>query len=431
MRLIPLVLLVLSLPAPADPGLRDRLKDAHAEGEPQWIYNDLAAGFAKAKESGKPLFVTFRCVPCRKCMEFDALVAKENEAIKRLAEQFVAVRQVEMKGVDLSQFQFDYDLNWAAMFLNADGTVYARYGTQSEEGADAYNSVESLLATMKRVLDLHEDYPANRVQLVGKRGEKRPYRTALEMPGLPNRERFRQQTELNNCIHCHNIHDAEMLGAYDAGTYSLDLLWRYPYPQNIGVEVDRDHGRRIERVAKGSAWEAAGVQQGDEVHAVEGQVITSIADIQWALHNLDAERRQVQVVVHREGKPIGVTVPLREGWRKTDISWRGSLWSTPPRLRIWLPEPDENEARRHGLPDGTPAVVARWINTGEEGGRVAAQAGLQTGDLIIEVDGKPVPRGGGAAFSTFVKLNYRPGQELPLTVLRDGKRVKINVPLVK
>ena len=34
-----------------------------------------------------------------------------------------------MKGGDLSQFQFDYDLNWAAMFVNADGTVYASYIT--------------------------------------------------------------------------------------------------------------------------------------------------------------------------------------------------------------------------------------------------------------------------------------------------------------
>ena len=28
-----------------------------------WIYNDLAAGFRTAKESGKPVFVVLRCIP--------------------------------------------------------------------------------------------------------------------------------------------------------------------------------------------------------------------------------------------------------------------------------------------------------------------------------------------------------------------------------
>ena len=37
--------------------------------------------------------------------------------------------------------------------------------------------------TMRRVLKLHEGYPANAASLAGKRPPKKPYRTALEMPG--------------------------------------------------------------------------------------------------------------------------------------------------------------------------------------------------------------------------------------------------------
>lgn len=36
-----------------------------------------------------------------------------------------------MNGVDLKQFQFDYDQTWCAFFLNADGTIYGRYGTRA------------------------------------------------------------------------------------------------------------------------------------------------------------------------------------------------------------------------------------------------------------------------------------------------------------
>ena len=92
-----------------------------------------------------------------------------------------------MKWVDLSQFQFDYDLNWASMFVNADGTVFERYGTQSAAGADAYNSIASLEKTMRRVLAPHEDYPNNKNGLAGKLGKLKLYKTALEMPCIKHR----------------------------------------------------------------------------------------------------------------------------------------------------------------------------------------------------------------------------------------------------
>ena len=156
--IFPLLTLLLCVPLQAAQPLLDRLKDEHARGQKQWIYNDYQKAVAMAKATGKPIFVTFRCVPCEACESFDAEVAKNNQRIKDLAEkQFISLRQVEMKGVDLSQFQFDYDLSWAAMFINADGTVYSRYGTQSAAGADAYTSVESLDKTMRRVLTLHSD----------------------------------------------------------------------------------------------------------------------------------------------------------------------------------------------------------------------------------------------------------------------------------
>ena len=95
-----------------DKALRKRLEDLNAEKADHWIYNDIQAGFAEAKKTGKPLFITFRCVPCNDCLGFDGEVADGNEEIKQLAqEKFVSVRQVEMKGVDLTRFQFDHDLN--------------------------------------------------------------------------------------------------------------------------------------------------------------------------------------------------------------------------------------------------------------------------------------------------------------------------------
>ena len=39
---------------------RERLKDKVADF---WIYDDIEAGYAKAAKTGKPLLVSFRCVP--------------------------------------------------------------------------------------------------------------------------------------------------------------------------------------------------------------------------------------------------------------------------------------------------------------------------------------------------------------------------------
>ena len=73
------------------------------------------------------------------------------------------------------------------MFVNADDTVYARYGTQSAADADAHKSIASLEKTMRRVLALHEDYPNNKNGLAGKLCKLKPYKTALEMPGMKHR----------------------------------------------------------------------------------------------------------------------------------------------------------------------------------------------------------------------------------------------------
>ena len=95
-----LVVSMLSAQAAKPPPLIDRLKDDHARGQKQWIYNDFQKAVTEAKRTGKPIFVTFRCVPCEACESFDAEVAKNNQRIKDLADKhFVSLRQVEMKGV--------------------------------------------------------------------------------------------------------------------------------------------------------------------------------------------------------------------------------------------------------------------------------------------------------------------------------------------
>jgi hypothetical protein len=408
--------------------LRSRIKDANGLLTDWWIYNDIPSAMATAKKQNKPLFVTFRCVPCKDCAAFDADVANGNDRVQAFAKKhFVSVRQVEMKGVDLSLFQFDHDLNWAAMFINADGVVYARYGTQSAEGADAYNSIDGLLSTMQRVLELHAAYPANKEQLAGKRGSKPGYTTALEMPGLKNPAKYAQETTRSNCIHCHNIHDAQHQKALDDGSYSVEMLYKYPLPANIGLNIDRLNGVKVAAITAGSVAGAAGIQVGEDIVRMNGQPICSIADMQWVLHHLPGTSTSLTIETSQTGKH---SVQLTDGWRHYDFSWRGSMWNAPPRLQVWLPELTGDALQKLNLPEGDGALEVRWINQEGKGGKQAVADGLREKDIVIACDGKPI-RMNSRQFNAHLRLHYRVGQDLPLTVLREGRAVELKIKLVE
>jgi len=47
-------------------------------------------------------------------------------------DKFVCVRLVQANAMDLALFQFDYDLTFVVFFMNADKTIYGRYGSRSD-----------------------------------------------------------------------------------------------------------------------------------------------------------------------------------------------------------------------------------------------------------------------------------------------------------
>ncbi len=419
------------------PKLLQTLKDEHALDTDLWIYNDLRLALIQAKKENKPLFVTFRCVPCKACAGFDAEVAQGSEVIEKLArEKFIAVRQVEMKGVDLNQFEFDHDLNWAAMFIHPDGTIFARYGTQSAAGPDAYNSIAGLENTMRRVLDLHANYPANRPQLAGKRSAPKPYTTALEMPGLPNKEKYAAATTRQNCIHCHNIHDAQHFAATANGTFDIEMLYRYPLPDNVGLTIDAKDGTIISKVAKDSPAAQAGLKAGQKIIRISGQAISSIADMQWALNPLPNTDTEVVIeVAAKSGEastgqaPTAHTLQLTQGWKASDFSWRGSMWSVSPRLKFWAPPASDEQLQELKLAPGQTALQVKYISD-DPAGKAARAAGLQNGDLIVAIDGKSLTMT-TPQFNAYVKMHYKVGDRLPLTIVRGNQRRDIQIELVE
>jgi hypothetical protein len=331
-----------------------------------------------------------------------------------------------MKDVDLTQFQFDYDLTWAAFFMNPDGAIYGRYGTRSVAGAMAHNSIESLKAAMKRALDLHDDYPANQASLAGKRGEEPRWKTALSIPALRRQfaKKLMQPTGKGNCIHCHNIHNGWIDTAYDEGNFDKQSIWIYPLPDNVGMPIDVDTGVVVERVIKDSFADKAGIEAGDVIGAMNGQPILSQADMQWVLHHLP-NVATLEIQVERSGQAMTKTLSLSGDWKQSDISWRASTWSIRPKLKIWTPELSDAEKAELGLASGDLALRAKWINNPG-----AKEAGLKTGDIIVEADGKAEAMTPGQ-FNLWIKLTYQPGDKLPIKVLRENQKIALQIPLLQ
>src|SRR5262245_57653930 len=104
--------------------LGESLKDIDVADH--WIYDDWPAAVQQAKATGKPILAVCRCAPCPPGKTLDAAVMQPDPALAEIEKKFVCVRIIQGNRLDLDLFQYDYDMSWSAMFLNADKTIYGR-----------------------------------------------------------------------------------------------------------------------------------------------------------------------------------------------------------------------------------------------------------------------------------------------------------------
>jgi hypothetical protein len=399
-----------------------------------WIYDDLPRATAVAKATGKPLLVVFRCVPCEACVKIDDEVIEADANLQKLLGAFVCCRVPHANGIDLSVFQFDFDQSWAAFVLNADMTVYCRYGTRSHQTkSDDDVSVEGFAKALEGALALHADYPKNEASLAAKRGAPLAAKTPEEFPSAKGRWTSTVDWEgrpVQSCMHCHQVAEAERLAFRDGGLAIPEkLLFPYPNPSVLGLVMNPKERARVQSVVPGSSAEKDGFAAGDEIAALEGQPILSTADIQWVLHGAgDSGKLQADVV--RAGARAPRTLTLAPGWRrKSDLSWRASTWDLRRMAMGGLVLEDFPPAERAkaGLP--VTLLGLRVKTVGQWGSHaVAKQAGFREGDIIVAIDGK-VERMTESELLGSLAARTKPGDKVLVTVLRGGQKIEIALPI--
>src|SRR5687768_8396216 len=97
MRCLMAGLMLISLAAFAGAGepseLGKSLKDI--EVAPHWIYDDFPKAVAEAKQSGKPILVVLRCVPCPPGRTLDEQVMRPDSGLEAIEKKFVCVRLIQ------------------------------------------------------------------------------------------------------------------------------------------------------------------------------------------------------------------------------------------------------------------------------------------------------------------------------------------------
>ena len=436
LRTLLLALIVLGLGA--DPVLaQDRdtkvRNDRKAfEDSKDWIYNNLAEGIRVARETHKPLMVVFRCIPCEACQEFDDDVARRDPIIRDLLDEFVCIRIVQANTMDLNHFQFDFDLSFAVVFLDADLTIYGRFGTRSDRPEEQDLSLEGLRKAMAEALRMHGNAAAVKPSLAGKQAKPSRFQTPRDYPTLSGRYKAELDyagSVARSCIHCHQIRDAERQVTRSAGErFSDEVLYPYPDPEVVGLKMNPKEMATIERVTAGSSADRDGFRPGDAIVALDGQPLLSIADLQWVLHNAPATAK-LPARVRRDGSLLDLTMTLNEGWRRGNVSWRPTSWQ----LRqmgfggMKLDDVKDEDRRQAKLPPDRMALkIAHVGEFGEHA--VAKRAGLQRGDIIVSFDGIDRRMTESQLFDYTLRQKHR-GDRVAVTVLRDGRRKTLTYAL--
>lgn len=405
---------------------------AKMENDARWIYNDVDRGFAEAKNTGKPLLVVLRCVPCLSCVGLDAQVLTEP-ALAPLLDEFVCVRLINANAIDLARFQFDYDLSFSTLVFNADGTLYGRYGSWTHQTDPEARETIGYRKALAGALALHRGYPANRASLENKQGGPTPFRTPVEIPGLA--ERYGRELNwggevVKSCVHCHQVGEAFRAYYRDKGEkVPLERIYPLPAAETIGLSLAPDHAARVTAVAAGSAAEKAGFTSGDDIVVLAGQPLISVADFSWALHTAP-ESGELAVQVRRSGQGVALRLPLAAGWRmKSDISRRVGTWSMRAMALggLTLADLDGTARQQRGLKPDALALFVKGM--GQFGNHATAKkAGFLKEDVIVAIDGLTIRVTEGELIGRLLQTT-KVGDAVEVTVLRGKERLAIKLPM--
>lgn len=307
----------------------------------------------------------------------------------------MCVRVVNLKGVDLSRYTFDWDLTWYAFFMTPMETELMRFGGRDDKTSTGFLSLDALKTAMDRAL----------VEFKAWTPPKGPPPHLNDTP-----EKRGIKPDKQGCVHCHMITTDDWKARQAKNKWDRDEIWQYPVAANLGLEVDPKTGTTVTAAAKGSP-----AKVGDDILKIDGRRVRSFGDLSYVLNGVS--KKEIDIVVLRDGKEETLKLKLPTGWRKTDLSWRESTWQIPPNSGIWYEELGDGERDKLKVARDAMAIRVKQIF---DANSAAPKAGLQQGDVIVGVNGDKT-RMDPRRFNVLLRVDLGPGKKVTLKVLRGGQ----------
>ena len=392
---------------------------------------DFSAALKEAKSTGRPILVTWRCLPCKQCSEFDKEVLDGSYFLNPLLRRFVTVRLTDAAQLDQRYFPYkthqDLDLSWWAYFLSPEGNYYGVFGGKDHVSDKTRISEAALINSLQRVLKHH--YNPNRkswkIDLpVGfaaktKTTPKDTKGYKLLKDKYPNLGK--PHAQYGACIHCHQVGDMLHMEALDSGTFQVEQLTsKWPLPENVGIYLNRDNGLKVTKVTPGSPAAKAGLRVGDQLEMADSYRLFGQADFRGVLHRAKPGNDTIQMAWNRNGQVQFGSLNVQSGWKETPNAWRKTIYDG-----VYGPGMGFFPLNGPKTGQGKGLSVRPWMGR-PPNKRPVYQTGLRPNMEIIAINDmdKDLPT---RELITWFRLNHKPGQEVTYTV-RGGKKYKFVLP---
>ena len=399
-----------------------------------WRTN-LADAIAEAREENRPLFVTFRCLPCKQCSAFDKEVLEGGSDLSPILNQFITVRLTDAAAIDFRIFPVegfaDMDLSWWGWFLSPEGKVYGVFGGRDDVSDATRISKPALIASLLRVLSHHYDPRRVTWNIDGPAPDlSGTVRSPRQLTGYEGWLRSAHDGERKQtCIHCHQVNDILRQPAVAAKTFDKQRdfdVW--PLPENVGLVLDRDHGLLVTNVIAGSPADKAGLKVGDVLGAADGRRCFSQTDFRGVLHRGPRGAGEIEVWLKRGAEVMSSKLAVAEGWRKTVLDWRmsvsqGIVGAYPGFFPLVVKSPRREQLK---IPADKMAVEPYMGSSTNSPGYAA---GLRGSHVVTAVDGES-PDLTGRAFLVWFIQKHDPGDRVTVTVAdKTGQRRDVTYQL--
>jgi serine protease Do len=176
-------------------------------------------------------------------------------------------------------------------------------------------------------------------------------------------------------------------------------------------------GALVSNVEKGGPGDKAGLKPGDVIRTLNGQKIISSGDLP-AMVSLATPGDKVTMEVWRQGKPVQLGATLGNANDKVANGAEAEHGGQPGaklRLGLALRPLDPSEKRESGIPNGVLI---------QDAGGAAANAGVQPGDVLLSVNGRPVD-----SVDQVRDVVGKSGKSVALLIQRGDDKIFIPVPL--